>query len=397
MDNIVGNPSGTAADNQAKAEALTTRGNELLLRHTRAADAAGTFSQALQLAPQLVSAHLGMAEANFALGQTQIARTATDYVQRLAPGAPEGELARALQLAIDRQFDSALDLLDQITRENPGLAYAHALRGYVLRSLRRDYDAALAEAKAARLASAVDMRPLFPRIEPVTPQYAAPFDGAPAGNGAAPRLDEVQRRPPQDAMRRQAIRINFATRGQPVVTYCIIAVCSLVFLGQLGDPNITAQFEQYNYLVTHGEPWRLVTTMFLHANILHIFTNMLSLYFLGPLIERIYGAWRYLLIYFGSGLVASVAFLLATGPNGAAVGASGAIAGVFGAVGAFFFAYRSQLGPVANSILQQWLFWLTLNIIFNVSDSQLAWQAHLGGLVAGIVLGLLLAPQGRQR
>lgn len=387
-------PNGEA-ERQAQAVALVDQGNELLLRQTKAADAAGTFAQALQLAPQLVTAHLGMAEANFALGQSAIARTAAEYVVRLAPATLDAQIAQALIFVIDRQFTPALEVLDEIARKDPGKPYIHALRGYVLRSQRRDYDAALAEAKAGRLSGAVDMRPLFPRIEPVAPQMPSL---APVGSDSAPRLAPTTQpnwqRSPQP-MRRQMTRLSFATHGQPIATYTLIAINAITFLVQQVSPQITDIGAQQNYLVVHGEPWRLFTAMFLHANIAHIFLNMLSLFFIAPLVERIYGIQRFLLLYFGSGIIAGLAFLVFAGPDAAAVGASGAIAGIFGAIGAFFFAYRSQLGPVANSILQQWFFWLGLNVLFNIYTPDLAWQAHIGGLIAGIVLGLLLAPRRR--
>lgn len=398
------------AAQQDEAEQLVARGNTLLLHETKAADAAGLYSEALELAPNLLGAHLGMAEANFALGQFEYTRAAAEYVQHLAPDTTAAAIAQALLLCLDRRYHQALEVLDQAARTDPGRPYVHALRGYVLRCLRNDYDAALAEAKAARLAGGVDLRALFPRVERAAPLALAPFtDAAPAstpnGNGGttgglAPRLEPVQPRQWQrpQAVRRTSIRARLLASNYPVATYAIIATCVVVFLLQLAFPAITGWGEQDNALILQGQWWRLITVMFLHASITHIFFNMLSLFFIGPFVERIYGTGRFLALYFGTGLIASLAFLIAVPPNSMfdqAVGASGAIAGIFGVLGAFFFAFRSRLGPAGNGMLQQWFFWLGLNVVFNIADPGLAWQAHLGGLISGLVLGYVFAPRGR--
>ncbi len=195
----------------------------------------------------------------------------------------------------------------------------------------------------------------------------------------------------------------YQTRSRPVATYTIIGICVAVFLiqvatagGNFGDvssSNLTYQGAEINSLVLQGQWWRLLTAMFLHYSIIHIGANMLSLFFIGPLIEQSYGSQRFLIIYFASGLAGGLMLLWLGSPNAAAVGASGAIAGIFGAVGAYYFINRNQFGSVSTSILGQWLFYLVLNVVLNFADSTLAWQDHLGGFITGIVLGVLLAPR----
>ncbi len=413
MSDPISGADGVRTAEQDQAERLVKQGMDLLLREARPAEAAGTFSQALQLAPNLVAAHLGMAEANFALGAFGIARTAAEYVMRLAPGTTDAEIAQAITLVIDLKYQAAVDLLTIVARTDPGRAYAHALRGYALRALHQDYDASLAESKAARLAGSHDVRKIFPKI--TAPAQAAPFSPAMPGSPQPPAQQPVptyQRPagpPPEwrSPVRRQATRVSFATRGMPIATYTLIGICVVVFLlqvftpgGSFGDTSqspITIAGEQSNALLAQGQWWRLITAMFLHAYILHITFNMLSLYFIGPFVERVYGAGRFLAIYFLSGIVGGLTlyFLTSTGAgqNIPSLGASGAIFGIFGAFGAFFFAYRSRLGSIANSMLQQWFFWLAINIIFNVTDASLAWQDHLGGIVVGIILGIALIPR----
>jgi len=382
---------------QQQADELVRRADEMLLRQAHPADAAGIYAQALQLVPNLLAAHLGMAEANFALGQMGIAKTAAEYVMRIAPGTNDADVAQAIALSIDHNYLAALSILERLEKSDPGRAYAHGLRGYVLRNVQRDYDASLAESKASRLASSADFRSLFPPVQ-VAPTIATAFPGQTGQTGQPNQqwTPPVQpRQSPISPVRRQMIRTSFAVRGYPIATYTIIGICVFIYLIQQVKPGILYSGAQDNTLVP-TEPWRLFTAMFLHLNILHILFNMLALWSIGSIIERIYGISRFLLIYFGAGLTGSLLFYFLV-PGGAAVGASGAIAGIFGAFGAFFFAYRSQLGPVANSMLQQWGFWLVLNIAINFSNaSSLGWQAHLGGLVAGMILGYFLAPANRR-
>ena len=339
---------------QEDARRLVAQGGEMLLHQVRAADAAALFSQALQYAPNLLAAHLGMAEANFALGQFEITRMAALYVTRLAPDSQDAGIAKTLLYCLDQRFQLALETIDQVIRSESGMAYAHGLRAYIYRCMGNDYDASTEEAKSARLASTRDLRPLFPRV--VRGAQTSAFAPPPFQNGqsarAAPRLEPIAPpRPVNDQIRRQQAQLRAMMSGTPIATYSIMAVTIGVFLLQQADPNITDLGAQVNYLVTQGEWWRLFTVMFLHENIIHIGVNMLSLFFIGPLTERLYGTRRYVLLYFGTGLIASLAFYFFAPPIAAAVGASGAIAGIFGVLGAYFFAFRDRLGPIAGGIL----------------------------------------------
>ncbi|HCI80653.1 MAG TPA: DUF1751 domain-containing protein, partial [Ktedonobacter sp.] len=145
------------------------------------------------------------------------------------------------------------------------------------------------------------------------------------------------------------------------------------------------------------------TAMFLHDGIFHIGFNMLSLYFIGRGVEIFYGKWRYLVIYFVSGILGGLAyfayyvfFLHTTGPD--ALGASGAIFGVFGAFGVFFIVNRRALGVYGRGAISNWIFWLGLNLVYGLlPGSAIAIQAHIGGLVAGLILGFLLVPRLNNR
>lgn len=140
-----------------------------------------------------------------------------------------------------------------------------------------------------------------------------------------------------------------------------------------------------------GEWWRLGSAMFLHFGVLHLAMNMWALWDSGRLVERLFGPWRFLLIYLGSGLAGNLVSLATQGDRAVSGGASGAIFGVFGALLVCLARERRQVDPAEF----RWLFWggalfalATLGLGFVVRGIDNA--AHLGGLGAGALLGLAL-------
>ena len=194
-------------------------------------------------------------------------------------------------------------------------------------------------------------------------------------------------------MQRQVIRTRFALSQYPgLITYTLIAINVIVFALQQISPSVTLNGLQDNPLITQGQYWRFFTAMFLHADILHIGFNMLSLFFVGRGVEVFYGKWRYLLIYLLSGIAGGILFYF-TSPQGQALGASGAIFGVFGALGVFYIVNRKSLGVYGRGAIGNWLFWIGLNLVFGLSNPDIALFAHIGGLASGMILAFLLVPR----
>ena len=391
-------------ESQAQVGTLVERGDALLADGS-AREAAAEYARAVQLEPSAVEGHLGLAKANLALGSFGVAIMACRQVLTLAPDTAQAALAQAILYVLERRFDPALQELERVAELDPANAYAHALRGYCLRQLGRSYDAQQAEGKARRLSSGKNFAPLFPRMDPLPQALTVPTmpqaNGNGAGNGA---MAPTRNWDTASAAQRQAVRLRFATRGYPIVTYTLIAVNLLIYLatgvlgGNLFNPgdNILYTYGVEATGLMRNDPtqwYRLLTAMFLHAGYLHIGLNMLSLYFVGVVTEALFGRGRFTLIYFASGLLAGVAEYVATVNAGtAALGASGAIFGIFGAFGAFVILRRQMLGRAAAPIISQWLFWLIINLVFSVVDPQIALYDHLGGLVSGFILGALLIP-----
>ena len=177
----------------------------------------------------------------------------------------------------------------------------------------------------------------------------------------------------------------------PVVTYSLIALCGLVFLLQYltGGPSSGSVTQDFLYFppFTEPEPWRMVTSLFLHGSILHLALNMYTLLLFGQILERALGRWRYLTLYLLSGVGGSVGVLLIA-PSIAVLGASGAIFGLLGA----FFVIQRHLG--ANSV--QLVVVIGLNLVAGFIIPGIAWQAHLGGLVVGALVAWIMT-RTRQR
>jgi len=141
--------------------------------------------------------------------------------------------------------------------------------------------------------------------------------------------------------------------------------------------------------VAGGEWYRMVTSMFTHQEIWHIAFNMLSLWWLGGPLEAALGRARYLAVYFTSGLAGSALAYLLASPTTATLGASGAIFGLFGATAVLMRRLNYDMRPIIAL--------LVINLIFTFGWSSISWQAHIGGLVAGVITGYAMVHAPRER
>jgi len=133
--------------------------------------------------------------------------------------------------------------------------------------------------------------------------------------------------------------------------------------------------------VANGEWWRLMSAAFLHYGFIHLGLNMLALYWFGPLLERLVGSLRFLLLYLASGLAGSAGALWVS-PNDITVGASGAI---FGILGALLVLEQRKMISSGGQILVL----IVLNLLLSATLPGISIGGHLGGLVAGIVCMIL--------
>ena len=196
------------------------------------------------------------------------------------------------------------------------------------------------------------------------------------------------------------------TKKFPVATILIIALNGIVFATGLLSGEQTQIIQNYGFIPNHvfnkydipqnsrpqssplqlsspipNSLMRLFTSMFIHANIAHIAFNLFALGYLGVYAERAVGVPRYVLVYFVSGIVAALfhgvitSYILHNG-NVVLIGASGAISGVFG------------IAAVAGN--RSAYYWLLLQIVFavigSISSLPIAFTAHIGGFIAGVIM-----------
>src|SRR5690625_2872345 len=139
--------------------------------------------------------------------------------------------------------------------------------------------------------------------------------------------------------------------------------------------NLINMGAKYNPAMIEGEWWRAFTSMFLHIGFLHLFMNMLALYFLGVLLERIYGTKRIIVIYILSGIGGSLtSFALSISIS---AGASGALFGLFGAL--LFFGV-DYINLFFQTMGKNVIFILIFNLVIGIVIPNIDMGAHLGGV-----------------
>ncbi|GGR82394.1 rhomboid family intramembrane serine protease [Streptomyces aureoverticillatus] len=191
------------------------------------------------------------------------------------------------------------------------------------------------------------------------------------------------------------------TQDPRLLTKIILALNLLVFVAVrvrgdslLNDLVLLGQWPPYPFVPTEGvadgQTYRLVTSMFTHQEIWHIAFNMLGLWWLGGPLEAALGRARYLALYLLSGLGGSALTYLLEDADRPSLGASGAIFGLLAATAVLMRRLNYDMRPVIAL--------LALNLLFTFTWSGIAWQAHVGGLVAGaaIAYGMVHAPRERR-
>ena len=144
-------------------------------------------------------------------------------------------------------------------------------------------------------------------------------------------------------------------------------------------------FAKNNEAIASGQYYRLITSMFLHGNILHLFVNMYSLIVLAPIVSRLYGSYGLLTIYFVSGVAGSLFSYFLT--PAVSIGASGAIFGLVGALLAFSIQTKSK------KMFKSIGYVVGINLFIGIVGTGIDNWAHIGGMLAGLLLGYFLPKQ----
>ncbi|MGH2986383.1 MAG: rhomboid family intramembrane serine protease, partial [Solirubrobacterales bacterium] len=214
----------------------------------------------------------------------------------------------------------------------------------------------------------------------------------------------VGMRCPECARQRTTVRnpVGAAGRTDAPATYALIGLCVAAFVAEIaggadlldGRPagSVMVDGGLIAYAtdavgqpvgVAEGEPYRIVTSAFLHSGLLHLGLNMFALYILGTLLEPAIGTGRFVGIYVASVLAGSCGALLLD-PDQLTVGASGGVFGLMAA--AFLIARHRGLDELASQVG----FFVIINLVFTFSIPGISIGGHLGGLVGGGLAALLV-------
>lgn len=214
------------------------------------------------------------------------------------------------------------------------------------------------------------------------PLYEKPNDQQRVTVAAQPRSKRL-RRPRED---------------QPLLTYVLVAINAALFLAGFISPEIDGRLFVDGslfppFIVLEGQVYRLLSAMFLHGSIGHIFFNMYALYAIGGTIEPIFGRVRFLLIYFLSGLTGSLLSLALGDFLSPSVGASGAVFALFAAEAVHLYQHRAVYANVQGR-LRHMLFLIGMNLFIGlVPGSRIDNWGHIGGVLGGLVLAWRIAPR----
>lgn len=178
-----------------------------------------------------------------------------------------------------------------------------------------------------------------------------------------------------------------------LVSMILIGINVAAYVAQLATGNRAGDVYQQGalqgYLTADGDYWRLLTSAFLHGSMLHLLFNMYALYLFGPFVERALGTARYVVAYLTSAFAGSIVVYLLADPATVTIGASGAVFGLFGMALLFLLKAKQDVRTL--------LVLLAINAFISVAGPNISWEGHLGGFVAGVVLGAAFAYAPRDR
>ena len=195
-------------------------------------------------------------------------------------------------------------------------------------------------------------------------------------------------------------RMEFKVES-PVLAYILIGINILVgvllyLYSTLSGTGYSEQLMTFgakvNARILSGEYWRFVTPIFLHANVMHLLINCYSLYAVGPLVEKMFGRFRFFVVYFTAGIMGNILSFIFS-PN-AGVGASGAI---FGLLGALLYFGLEKPALFKATFGYNVLIMIFINLAYGFSNSGIDNYAHIGGLIGGFLASGLVAEPKKTR
>jgi rhomboid protease GluP len=210
---------------------------------------------------------------------------------------------------------------------------------------------------------------------------------------------EIQKKVALDfSVKKEKAERAIFSNGKPVFTYVFMIIQVAVFLfleikgGSTNNITLIKYGAKYNFYLYEGEWWRFFTPIFLHIGFTHLVMNTFSLYFLGAAIERMYGSFRFIIIYFFAGAAGVIASFLFS--QSVSAGASGAIYGCFGSLLYFGITYPKLFSRTMGAGV---IGILVFNIIISFTIPGIDEAGHLGGLAGGfLAAGIMHFPKKKK-
>jgi len=175
--------------------------------------------------------------------------------------------------------------------------------------------------------------------------------------------------------------------------WIILAINIVLFLAILAVPKLVVFLGLQPASVLRS-PWTLITSMFVHGSFWHVIANMLTLYFFGTYLLMLVGEGRFLLTYFGGGILGNILFLFLASPFSIGIGASGAVYSLGGALMVMRPTLKVYVFPIPVPI-PLWAAVIGGFLIISFLP-HIAWQVHLGGLVFGLIAGYFFRRRERR-
>lgn len=192
------------------------------------------------------------------------------------------------------------------------------------------------------------------------------------------------------------MRVRFASDQGVSLTplWVLLAVNFLFFIAYLINDTLVIARLGFQPASFTSEPWTIITCMFVHAGMWHFILNMLGLFFLGSYLLRLVGDTRFLVVYFLGGIMGNLLFLLLAYPYATAVGASGAVYAIGGALAVMRPRLKVIIFPLPIPI-DLWIAILAF-MALSFAAPRIAWQAHLGGMLLGLIAGYFFRRRERR-
>lgn len=184
--------------------------------------------------------------------------------------------------------------------------------------------------------------------------------------------------------------INLERLSQARVTSVLMVINIIVFVlmslsgGSENIENLIRFGANSKILVAHGEWWRLLTASFIHIGFFHILFNMYFFYSLGPIFERLFGSFNFLIIYLISGIFGNLLSFALGSPYTVSAGASTSLYGMLGLAIGLMATYRND--EIIRSFGASFISIVVINVVYSLLAPGVGVYGHLGGFIAGFLL-----------